>query len=844
MQRHVICFFACLAVVLTAGTAAAQDRSLDGAAAQKLFASPPREYATAPLWVWNDMLTDEQIRGTMRDLASQKVRQVFVHPRPGLMTPYLSDEWFRLWKVALDEAEKLDMNVWIYDENSYPSGFAGGHVPEIMPESRGRGLVLRDEQGVPKLGPDTLAVYRVQPDGLENVTQRVRGGETLPEGQYVVASVVRAGNSPWHGGRSYVDLMYPGVTEKFLEVTLEPYKRHIGDQFGKRVLGAFTDEPNVAPAGGLPWTDQLPAVFQRRWGYSLLDHLPSLGRPVGNWKQVRHDFFQVVLDQFIEHWGKPYYEWCDRNGLAFTGHYWDHEWPNCIGVPDNMAMNAWQHMPGIDCLMNQYREDTHAQFGNVRMVKETQSVCNQLGRSRFLCEVYGAGGWDLRFEDMKRIADWLGVLGVNLFDEHLSYITLRGARKADHPQSFSYHEPWWDAYHVMAEYITRLSVAMSVGQQRNHVLVIEPTTTAWMYQADATQAARLGEIGKTFFDLLLTLEQAQAEYDIGCEDVMARHGGVRSPESPADNVCLTVGNGTYHTVVLPPATETLRSETMALLEQFAAGGGRIICCGPPPALIDARPSERGAQLAQTAGWDQLDVADAIQRIVPVLVRDGCMIRRAEHDKGILFHHRRQLADGELLLLVNTSIESPSQGVVETVAKGVQQWDLFTGTCRAYPFTSDGGTTQAAFTLPPCGSLLLFLDATSAGSGAMPAEATKTIAASGPLHVRRLEPNVLKLDFVDITAGDESRQNVYFYRANQLAWEQNGLPRNPWDSAVQYQDELISKSFAPDSGFEVTYRFTIDGAVARYTFSTAPAVLKIPLFVFDFPAFLPLAKGGE
>jgi hypothetical protein len=42
------------------------------------------------------------------------------------MTPYLSDEWFRLWKLALKEAEKLDMNVWIYDENSYPSGFAGG----------------------------------------------------------------------------------------------------------------------------------------------------------------------------------------------------------------------------------------------------------------------------------------------------------------------------------------------------------------------------------------------------------------------------------------------------------------------------------------------------------------------------------------------------------------------------------------------------------------------------------------------------------------------------------------------------------------------------------------------
>ena len=106
--------------------------------------------------------------------------------------------------------------------------------------------------------------------------------------------------------------------------------------------------------------------------------------------------------------------------MEFTGHYWDHDWPSCNGVPDNMAMAAWQQRPGIDCLMNQYRQDTHAQFGNVRMGRELRSVANQLGRKRTLCEVYGAGGWDLRFEDMKRISDWLAVLGVNLFDQHLS----------------------------------------------------------------------------------------------------------------------------------------------------------------------------------------------------------------------------------------------------------------------------------------------------------------------------------------------------------------------------------------------------------------------------------------
>jgi hypothetical protein len=182
MQRLVTASWTCLclAAAWSAAIAVAEEQNLDSSAARKIFTAPPRQYATAPLWVWNDMLTDDQIRGTMRDLAGQKVMQVFVHPRPGLMTPYLSDEWFRLWKVALDEAEKLDMNVWIYDENSYPSGFAGGHVPELMPESRGRGLAFRDEQQAPKVGPDTVAVYRVTADAMENVTRNFAAASRCP----------------------------------------------------------------------------------------------------------------------------------------------------------------------------------------------------------------------------------------------------------------------------------------------------------------------------------------------------------------------------------------------------------------------------------------------------------------------------------------------------------------------------------------------------------------------------------------------------------------------------------------------------------------------------------------
>ena len=87
-----------------------QAEAVDSAAVKRVFADPPREYSTGPLWTWNDLLTEEQIVATLRDLAEQMIRQVWVHPRPGLMTPYLSADWFRLWKAALAEAERSVIN--------------------------------------------------------------------------------------------------------------------------------------------------------------------------------------------------------------------------------------------------------------------------------------------------------------------------------------------------------------------------------------------------------------------------------------------------------------------------------------------------------------------------------------------------------------------------------------------------------------------------------------------------------------------------------------------------------------------------------------------------------------
>lgn len=769
----------------------------DSATVRNQFAQPGRDFSSGPLWVWNDLLTEEQIVSTLEDLAGQQVKQVFVHPRPGLMTPYLSPDWFRLWKRSLREAERLDMNVWIYDENSYPSGFAGGLVPEAMPESRGKGVAIELLDAPPAVRDDVLAVYRREGERYVNVTGAYRSDVSLPEGRYLVAAIRLAPTGGWFGGKFYVDLLMPGVTEKFLEITMDAYRREIGEHFGGRVPGMFTDEPHLAPAGGLHWSDHLPQLFEQRWGYDLLEHLPSLVQPVGDWKRVRHNYYQLLLEQFIERWARPVYEYCQQHQLEFTGHYWEHGWPGAGHGGDNMAMYAWHQRPAIDILMNQYSEDVNAQFGNVRAVLELASVANQLGWNRTLCEAYGAGGWDLRLEDMKRIGDWLYVLGVNTLNEHLSYITIRGARKRDHPQSFSYHAPWWDAYHIMARHFTRLSLVMSSGQQVNRILVLEPTTTTWMYQS----TGELRELGVEFQKLVTDLAKSQVEFDIGCEDIIERHGSVSDGR-------FVVGRRAYDVVVLPAGVENLNSRTWDLLDAYLSQGGSLWAQSDPPTRADGQPTERGKTWTAHAHFAQVP-ADALAPRLLAAVADGFAIEQDPQHRGLLFHHRRQVDDGQFVLLVNTSIDSPSRGVVRTTAGHIEQWDTDTGAIRPAAWSRAGEGIEAEFMLPPSGHLLWFM-ADEPGEAAAPARVTgrAPVPPTSDCQIQRLEPNVLTLDYLDVTVGDETRRNQYFYQAADFVFRRHGLEGNPWDRAVQLRDELIRTSFPADSGLSATYRFVI------------------------------------
>ena len=788
------------------------------------FAKPGVDYATGPLWVWNDLLTEDQVRSTLADLNAQHVDQAFVHPRPGLATPYLTDDWKALWTATLDEARKRGMKIWIYDENSYPSGFAGGYVPEAMPESRGMGLdvvfvdSLVDANGNWTAGDSVRYLVELRADGTTQDrtkeildardAKRAVPDKSAPDARWIVARAQFAGASQWFGGKTYVNLIQKGVVDKFIEITHEWYRERFGDEFGKLIPGAFTDEPQVAPAGMFSWAPDFAEEFQKRCGYDLVPNLGSLVAPIGDWKRVRYDYYDVVMQLFAERWHRPLAEYCETVGLQYTGHDWEHEWPNAHNVPDSMATAFWRQRPAIDLLMNNFSKTHHSQFGNARSVRELVSVAHQSGRARTLSENYGAGGYDIRFADLKRLGDWSYALGVNTCDEHLSYISIRGARKHDHPQTFSYHSPWFEQYSKLEDYWTRLSYILSRGQlSKERFLIIEPTSTEWTYQADSgAENGKKEGIAVAFTNLLNRLESEQIDYDLGSEDMIKRIGGV-------DGAKFNVGFASYETVVLPPGLENLAAQTTKLLAQFAQNGGKIVSLDANLSLVGGRDANSLKVDAQE-DYNALDavskalVAKDVDALVQEARKAQPVVALPKSNADNLFHMARETQDALIFFLCNIDLEENASGEIvfcdDWKDATLEEFALKTGEIRPYD--------KLNFDLKPCESLLLVASRKAKSSDARQTETPNVITVAelvknGALKsIQPLDENVLVMDYVTVKLGDETLENEYFYRANGWFWNKKGYPKSPWDNGVQYKDELITKRFDDESGFELIYRF--------------------------------------
>ncbi|MDD5672831.1 MAG: glycosyl hydrolase, partial [Chitinivibrionales bacterium] len=459
-----------------------------GSTFKNQFANPANEFRGKPFWAWNGKLDPQKLRRQIGTLKKMGFGGFFMHARVGLDTPYLSKEWFDCITACIDEAGKTGMEAWLYDEDRWPSGAAGGIVTKD-PAFRQRKLKidLFTKAIMPQWDKDLLALFTARRKGttLSAIEPVARGTSMVrpPKGGIVLSfSRMVEPCTPWYNGYAYLDTLNPKAVAQFIKVTHEVYKTQAGRHFGKLVPGIFTDEPSYgcvclsssAPLQ-LPWTDGLPQIFKERYGYDLIERLPALVFDLDGVElpAVRCHYFDCITNLFANSFSRQIGEWCKKNHIDLTGHVMHEERLSFQTRFVGSAMRFYEHMqvPGIDVLTEYTRQYDAA--------KQVSSVARQFGRKYRLSELYGCTGWDFPFRGHKALGDWQAALGINLRCHHLSWYTMQGEAKRDYPASIFHHCPWWKEYGVVEDYFARINAVMTRGVEVRDLMMINPIESLW-----------------------------------------------------------------------------------------------------------------------------------------------------------------------------------------------------------------------------------------------------------------------------------------------------------------------------------------------------------------------------
>ena len=775
---------------------------------EALFREPTKEYRGAPFWAWNCALEKGELLWQLEILKEMGFGGAHMHVRTGMETVYLSDEHMSLVKACVEKCRRENMLAWLYDEDRWPSGAAGGIVTKdvryrsrhllftAMPygkESKAESNSHISGAGTRAENGTLLACYDVilDAEGCLASARRIAENEAA-NGTKWYAYMEIATENPWYNNQTYIDTLNPAAIRRFIEVTYERYLETVGEDFGNIVPAIFTDEPQFTHKGTLgfaqekkdvilPWTDDLAETFAAAYGEDLMEHLPELfwELPQGAVSTVRYHYHDHISERFASSFADQCGRWCDEHGLMLTGHMMEETTLQRQTAALGDAMRSYRgfRLPGIDVLCNNFEFNT---------AKQAQSAVHQFGREGMVSELYGVTGWDFDFRGHKLQGDWQAALGVTVRVPHLSWVSMKGEAKRDYPASIHYQSPWWKDYAMVENHYARVNTAMTRGKPMVRVGVIHPIESCWIHWGPAEQTGGVRkQLDDQFANLTDWLIHGGIDFDFISESLLPQL-------CEKGNAPLQVGEMAYDTIVVP-ACETLRSTTFDRLEAFVAAGGHLIILGDAPRLADAEPTNRGVVLsekAQNVVFAQEQVLDALHNVRMVDMRDS----HGERTKTLVHQMRK---DGDDLWLfvapsvMSKKLDTPKGEMVTITVNGeynVVKYDTFTGDIASLACTVDNGKTTIVTEMYALDSLLLrYTKATVAAvEPKMAVSAVRNVNVPARVNFSLNEPNVYLLDVAEFALDDAPFEPAAeLLKADDKMREMLGWPRRqaavaqPW-----------------------------------------------------------------
>ena len=291
------------------------------------FSSPDSWYRSFLFWAWNDKLDKKELLRQIHAMKAAGIGGFFMHSRDGLETEYMGQEWMEAIKFVVEEAKKLGMYAWIYDEDRWPSGTAGGRVPAQGDAYRLKGMTLevcefgqwddicKEIEDVKEISDNQngiQAIYAAKVEEMEILSLRrlalEDGHGPLEEETLLVARLEVSEHSEWFNFEAPPDNLNPECVQSFINHTQEKDRAIIGEEFGITIPGIFTDEPSLADRHAafppnrswIPWTYGYGDYFKEKMGYDFLDFLPYFYFEGIYSGKIRHDYWNVTAIRYHE----------------------------------------------------------------------------------------------------------------------------------------------------------------------------------------------------------------------------------------------------------------------------------------------------------------------------------------------------------------------------------------------------------------------------------------------------------------------------------------------------------------------------------------------------------------
>jgi hypothetical protein len=656
-------FFALLMIIALQGAAGAERpwQSLTTPAVREVarqFGAPPPEYSLTMWWYWNGDMTEANIRRDLAEMRSRGIRSVMLWPYVGLLNlEYLSPSWFERVAYAVQQARELDMRVWIMDEGCYPSGFVGGKVTRERPWQRMQILLAK---------PAALGEIDVVPEFRTSATRFIHMPGFRKDETY-----------------SLFDALNPAATQDFLADVHEQYRKYIGGEFGRTVLGFMGDEPSFP---GVPYTPGIYDEFQRQKGYDVRPHLAKLfiKEPTEEARRLKADYWDVWTGLYRDGFFKPQADWCARQNLEYIAHVCGEEDMKTLldRNGDYFRCERPVHIPGVDAIWRQIWPGNVADYA-----KLASSGAHIWGRPRAFSEAYAVYGRGISVDQAKWVLDHHLVRGINLF-QAMSYISSREEFRPYFCPPDLNVSPLWPHYAPLFAYANRMSYVLSLGIPAASIALYYPTTSGWLGDFSADSA------GLAVAHALL---EAQRDFDFVDDD------SLRLVLKPGNGTLVNLSGQRYDSVVVPPVKAISRG-ALENLRALAEGGGHVIFLGKLPDIV-LDSSYRDAPNGPAAlPWALLEpVAALTPRVLAQFGHPDFRILGAvpaASGKAVRYLHRR-LPDAELYFVFNEG-EDRAELTLELEGAGEPQvWDAVAGRIlRTGGWKRTGRSVQLAMALEP------------------------------------------------------------------------------------------------------------------------------------------------